>query len=131
MLNKLLKGKVRVVIPFKDEDNYDFIEIKNPSEKIIKDIKTRIVNRVNGKDDFDNNEMLEFLIKELTNVNLNIKLEELIMQDISHECKMMLFHITEIYNEIQTEVLSIIKMELSSKRVKKLEEEITLEMHQV
>jgi hypothetical protein len=131
MLNKLLKNKVRVVIPFKDEDEDYFIEIKTPTEAIIKTVKERVINRVNGNEDFDNNEILEYLINELTNIKLTTNLQDLLSQDISHECKMMLYHITEIYNEIQTEIMCMVKMELMNKKVKKLEEEVVLEMQQV
>lgn len=131
MLNKLLKNKVRVVIPFKDEDEDCFIEIKNPTENLIKTIKKRVINRIDGKEDFDNNDILEYLIKELTNIKLTTGLQDLLTQDMSHECKMMLYHITEIYNEIQTEILCMVKMELMNKKIKNAEEEIVLEMSQV
>lgn len=131
MQNKLFKKNIRVVIPFKNEEDDDFIEIKNANEYVIQKIKTKIIDRINGNDDFDNNDILEYLIKELTNVKLNMSLKELLNQDISYECKIMLYHITEIFNEIQEEILCLVKLELMSKKVSKLEEDVIVEMQQV
>lgn len=130
-MDGLIKGNVRVVIPFKDSELHEFIEIKNPNEYIIKNIKTRVIDRINGKDDFDNSEILEYLIKELTNVKLDKTINELLLEDLSHECKMLLYHITDIYNEMQEEILCVVKMDLAKKKITKLEEELVAEMQQV
>ncbi|GAA0701274.1 hypothetical protein GCM10008904_07260 [Paraclostridium ghonii] len=119
------------MIPFKDEEEECFIEIKNPTEDIIKNIKEKIISRINRNEDFDNNDIIEYLIKELTNIKLTMSLQALLTQDISYECKMMLYYITEIYNEIQTEILCMVKMELMTQKLKKLKEEVALDMQQV
>lgn len=131
MLNKLLKNKIRVIIPFKDEDSTDYIEIQNPQENVIKHVKERVIKRINGEDDFDNGEILDYLIKELTNVTLEESINDLLLKDLSYECKMLLYHITDIYNEIQSEILCLAKIEIAKKRVEKLEEEVVVEMQQV
>lgn len=131
MINKLIKSKVRVIIPFKEDDLDEFIEIRNPKEYVIKKVKERLINRIEGRDDFDNNEILEYLIKELTNIELNEPLNDLLKKDISFECKMMLFHISEIYNEIQQEMLSMMKLDIMNRKAIELEKEVALEMSQV
>lgn len=130
-INKLLRKNVRTIIPFKEDENEDYIEIKNPKEYVISKVKERIVNRIDGKDDFKDAEILEFLIKELTNIELNESLDSLLEKDLSMECKVMLFHITEIYHEIAQESMNQMKMQLIEKKTKKLEEEVVLEMSQM
>lgn len=132
MNQKLFKKSTRVIIPFKEDENDEYIEVKNPKEYTIKKVKERIINRIDGKDDFDNNEILEFLIKELTNVELECSLDELLeREELSFECKSMLYHITDIYHEIQQECLMFIKMDLMAKKSKKIEDEVVIEMGQL
>lgn len=131
MNKKLFKNKTRILIPFKEDDNEEYIEIKNPKEYTIKKVKERIINRINKKDNFDNNEILEYLINELTNIELDMPLEKLLKEDLSFECKVMLYHIMDIYNEISQECMMLMKMELTQKKTKKLEEEIISEMSSI
>lgn len=131
MQDRLFRKSVRVVIPFKDDETNEFIEIRNPDNHLSKKIRQRLVDRINGKDEFTNNEILEYLISELTNVKLNMTLEQLLEEDMSFECKMLLFHITEIYDEIQTEMLYMMKMDIMAKKNKNLEEEFVSELKQV
>lgn len=130
-LDKLLRKNVRVIIPFKEDEQDEFIEIKNPKPYVIKKVKERLINRINGKEKFNDSEILEFLINELTNIELNIGLEELLNQEISFECQMMLYHITDIFHEISQEMIMMMKMELTEKKTKKLENEVALEMSQI
>lgn len=127
----LLRKNVRVIIPFKEEEVEQFIEIKNPKPYTVKVIKERLVKRINGEETFTDGEILEFLIKELTNVELEYSLDELLDQDISFECKMLIYHITEIYHEIFQEMLVMMKLDLTEKKTRKMEEEVVLEMSQV
>lgn len=131
MLDKLLKNKVRVIIPFQNEDVTDYIEILNPNEDVIKHIKERVISRINGEDDFSNSDILDYLIKQLTNVKLEMSIDDLLLEDLSHECKMLLYHITDIYNEIQNEILCVAKMDIARQKIEKLEEEVAIEMQQV
>lgn len=127
----LLRKNVRVIIPFKEEEVEQFIEIKNPKPYTVKVIKERLVKRINGEETFTDGEILEYLIKELTNVELEYSLDELLDQDISFECKMLIYHVTEIYHEIFQEMLVMMKLDLTEKKTRKMEEEVVLEMSQV
>lgn len=130
-LQKLLRKNVRVIIPFKEDEQEEFIEVRNPKPFIVKKVKERLLNRINKKEDFKDEEILEFLIKELTNIELNEPLSELVKKDISFECEIMLYNITEIFHEISQEMMIMMKMDLMEKKTKKLENEVILEMSQI
>lgn len=127
MINKLLKKEIRTMIVLEGEEN-EYIEIKNPNEEVIKYVKENLLNKINNKEHIEENEMLEYLIKTLTNAELTIPLNELLSMELSMECKVMMYHITNIYHEIIQECMMTLKLLSMVEKTKTLEKEVSIEL---
>lgn len=75
-IDKLAGDKIRKIIEFEDaEGEIQRIEIRNPNKKV----KEELFNEVMESEEANNDDyfVLEYLIKELTNVELNKPLKEI------------------------------------------------------
>lgn len=116
-MKNLLRREIRIIIPCGDEH----IQVNNPTEEIAKQVREMIVNNMTKEKITSSDAMLEFLIKELTNVELPCKLDEFRKMDIGYEAKVMLFNITEILNELYEECNMLIKMAHNTENAKKID----------
>ncbi len=116
-MKNLLRREIRIIIPCGDEH----IQVNNPTEEIAKQVREMIVNNMTKEKITSSDAMLEFLIKELTNVELSCKLDEFRKMDIGYEAKVMLFNITEILNELYEECNMLIKMAHNTENAKKID----------
>ncbi len=116
-MKNLLRREIRIIIPCGDEH----IQVNNPTEEIAKQVREMIVNNMTKEKITSSDAMLEFLIKELTNIELPCKLDEFRKMDIGYEAKVMLFNITEILNELYEECNMLIKMAHNTENAKKID----------
>lgn len=94
-VQSLLKKEIRAVIPYRDEEgNEQKIIIKNPSEALK---RQTLKDFADGRNE---DEILGFLFSQLTNIELNLSLEELKTMDLSYELECVFYHMTCILNEI-------------------------------
>ena len=94
-VQNLLKKEIRAVIPYRDEEgNEQNIVIKNPSETLK---RQTLKDFADGRNE---DEILGFLFSQLTNIELNLSLEELKTMDLSYELECVFYHMTCILNEI-------------------------------
>lgn len=94
-VQSLLKKEIRAVIPYRDEEGKEQkIIIKNPSETLK---RQTLKDFADGRNE---DEILGFLFSQLTNIELNLSLEELKTMDLSYELECVFYHMTCILNEI-------------------------------
>lgn len=118
-MKKLIRNEIRTIIPMGNEK----IIVKNPTNDNIKHIQECLLKTVEGGEDFTLSN-IEYLINQLTNIELECSVEELLKKDLSNECKVMLYHINSIYHEIAQEFMLNMKLLLASEKTKSLELEV-------
>lgn len=132
-VDKLMKDEVRAIIPFTDENGKEeYIEVRNPDKKTKEEILNKIwAGMENQELALSQEDILKMLIDKLTNIELNIEIEDLINGNISSELETVMYYIGQIENELtasllmNTEVkLGQLKNEILQDRVLKETEEI-------
>lgn len=130
-MNRLMRRDVRVIIPIKEDEENGFIEVQNPKDYVVDYIKNIIVenisNGVTGQGDL---KLLEYLIDNLTNIELTSPLEDLLEMEVSYEFKVLLYHIRTILEEINQEVFMMMKMKIEKEKTAKLEREVLAMMEE-
>lgn len=101
-INSLVQNEVRAVIPFiNDEGKNEHIIVKNPTRELREELSNLIYK---GMEDasikVDEEELVAKLMNELTNIELNMTIKELMNINLSYELESVFFHLTEILNEI-------------------------------
>lgn len=103
-VDSLLKEEIRAIVPFKTNEGKDEkIVIYNPSESL----KQEVINMFyvgidNPEKKVSENEIIKFLFDKITNIELNMPLDEIKEKEISYELECVLYHVTSIFNEIVT-----------------------------
>lgn len=103
-VDSLLKEEIRAIVPFKTNEGKDEkIVIYNPSESL----KQEVINMFyvgidNPEKKVSENEIIKFLFDKITNIELNMSLDEIKEKEISYELECVLYHVTSIFNEIVT-----------------------------
>lgn len=132
-VNKLMQDELRVIIPVVDENGKEeYIEVRNPDKKTKEEILNKIWAGMENPDlALSQEDILKMLINKLTNIELNIEIEDLINGNISSELETVMYYIGQIENELtasllmNTEVkLGQLKNEILQDRVLKETEEI-------
>ncbi len=106
-VSNLLKEDIKAIIPIMENGVENYIEVKKIQQKEVND---KIVKIIEGSIDdpskrINDVEIMEMLIKELTNIELNIPLSELLEMECSYELEMVLFHVSEILAQIENKIL--------------------------
>lgn len=100
-IDKLAGDKIRKIIEFEDsEGETQIIEVKNPSRKV----KEELFNDVLSEDLDDDYQVLEYLIKELTNVELTVPLREI---DLDEDYVNLAYY--EMIKEISSIVVELVR----------------------
>ncbi|HBF8123426.1 TPA: hypothetical protein KQF10_001650 [Clostridioides difficile] len=132
-VDKLIQDEVRAIIPIVDESGKEeYIEVRNPDKETKEEILNKIwVGMENPDLALSQEDILKMLIDKLTNIELNIEIEDLINGNISSELETVMYYIGQIENELtasllmNTEVkLGQLKNEILQDRVLKETEEI-------
>ena len=131
-VSKLLKEDIKAIIPVIENGVENYIEVKNPTkelnDKIAKMIEESIDNPIKQISD---TEIMEILIKELTNIELNIPLGELLEMECSYEFEMVLFHISEILAQIENKMLMNAKILTTRVRNNDLKKSVSKEIEEI
>lgn len=132
-VDKLIQDEVRAIIPIVDENGKEeYIEVRNPDKKTKEEILNKIWAGMENPDlALSQEDILKMLINKLTNIELNIEIEDLVDGNISSELEIVMYYIGQIENELtasllmNTEVkLGQLKNEILQDRVLKETEEI-------
>lgn len=130
-VSNLLKDEIKAIIPVVKDGVESYIEIKNPTkevnDKIVKIIEESIENPNKVISDI---EIMEMLIEDLTNIELNMSLSELLEMERSYEFEMVLFHISEILVQIENKILMNIKILNTKVKTNELRKLIAEEINQ-
>ena len=129
-MNRLMRRDVRVIIPVKEDEKDTFVEVLNPKEHVIEYIKGIIVDNISEGMTSDDSRLMEYLIDNLTNIELAMPLEDLLETDLSNECKVLIYHIRNILEEIKQEVFMMMKMKMEKEKTNKLEQEVLAMMEE-
>lgn len=105
-VSNLLKEEIKAIIPFMENGVENYIEVKNPTKEVTNKIASIIEESIENPNKTINDiEIMEVLIKDLTNIDLNIPLNELLEMECSYELEMVLFHISEILAQIENKII--------------------------
>ena len=131
-VSNLLKEDIKAIIPIMENGVENYIEVKNPT----KEVDDKIVKIIEGSIDdpskrINDIEIMEILIKELTNIELNIPLGELLEMECSYEFEMVLFHISEILAQIENKMLMNAKILTTRVRNNDLKKSVSKEIEEV
>lgn len=129
-MNRLMRRDVRVIIPVKEDEKDVFVEVLNPKEHVVEYIKGSIVDSISEGMTSDDSRLMEYLIDNLTNIELAMPLEDLLETDLSYECKVLIYHIRNILEEIKQEVFMMMKMKMEKEKTSKLEREVLAMMEE-
>ncbi|HHN8453059.1 TPA: hypothetical protein ACRRXE_003893 [Clostridioides difficile] len=132
-VDKLMKDEVRAVIPFTDENGKEeYIEVRNPDNETKEEILNKIwVGMENPDLALSQEDILKMLVDKLTNIELNIDIQDVIDGNISSELETTMYYIGQIENELTASLLmnTVVKLgqmknEILQDRVLKETEEI-------
>lgn len=105
-VSNLLKEEIKAIIPFMENGVENYIEIKNPTKEVNDKIVGIIEESIENPNETINDiEIMEMLIKDLTNIDLNIPLSELLEMECSYELELVLFHVSEILAQIENKII--------------------------
>lgn len=131
-VSNLLKDDIKAIIPIMENGVENYIEVKNPTKEINDKIVKIIEESIDDPNKRINNvEIMETLIKELTNIELNIPLSELLEMECSYELEMVLFHVSEILAQIENKILMNAKILTTKVRNSDLRKSVSKEIKEV
>lgn len=131
-VSKLLKEDIKAIIPVIENGVENYIEVKNPTKELNDRIAKMIEESIdNPSKQINDTEVMEILIKELTNIELNIPLSELLEMECSYEFEMVLFHISEILAQIENKMLMNAKILTTRVRNNDLKKSVSKEIEEV
>ncbi|MCC0678501.1 MULTISPECIES: hypothetical protein [unclassified Clostridioides] len=106
-VDKLMQDEVRAIIPIVDENGKEeYIEVRNPDKKTKEEILNKIwVGMENPDLALSQEDILKMLVDKLTNIELNIEIEDLINGNISSELETVMYYIGQIENELTASLL--------------------------
>lgn len=132
-IDKLMQDEIRAIIPVIGEDgNEEYIEVRNPSKETKEEILNKILVGMENPDlALSQGDILTMLVEKLTNIELNIDIQDVIDGRVSSELETTMYHICQIENELtasffmNAEVkLGQMKNEILQERALKEDEEI-------
>lgn len=131
-VSKLLKEDIKAIIPVIENGVENYIEVKNPTKELNNKIAKMIEESIdNPSKQINDTEVMEILIKELTNIELNIPLSELLEMECSYEFEMVLFHISEILAQIENKMLMNAKILTTRVRNNDLKKSVSKEIEEI
>lgn len=106
-ISKLVQDEIRATIPYiTDDGKKEFIIIKNPMKSTKEELGNIIWKGIeNPEESKSNSDLIAILFEKLTNIDLNLNIDDLMENEISYELNVVLFYLTEILTEITNEVL--------------------------
>ncbi|HBG0180693.1 TPA: hypothetical protein KPC06_002657 [Clostridioides difficile] len=132
-VDKLIQDKVRAIIPIVDENGKEeYIEVRNPDKKTKEDILNKIwVGMENPDLALSQEEILKMLIDKLTNIELNIEIENLINSEVSSELETVMYYIGQIENELTASLLMNTEVKLGQMKNEILQDRVLKETEEI
>lgn len=124
---KIKQDLVRVVlVDYDSNGKEEKIAIQNPSRKVKKKVFDFIKDHHETEDDEDKMyEVMEYMIDQLVDIELNVRLNEIDIEDCSFMFKCIIHEINMIFEELSHEYMMTLRMNLLLQK-RKLEEGLLL-----
>ncbi|HFL2524714.1 TPA: hypothetical protein ACG3IY_001178 [Clostridioides difficile] len=132
-VDKLIQDEVRAIIPIIDENGKEeYIEVRNPDKETKEEILNKIwVGMENPDLALSQEDILKMLIDKLTNIELNIEIEDLINGNISSELETVMYHIGQIENELTASLLMNTEVKLGQMKNEILQDRVLKETEEI
>ncbi|EMM8015756.1 hypothetical protein M3F36_016935 [Clostridioides difficile] len=132
-VDKLMKDEVRAVIPFTDENGKEeYIEVRNPDNETKEEILNKIwVGMENPDLALSQEDILKMLVDKLTNIELNIDIQDVIDGNISSELETTMYYIGQIENELTASLLMNTEVKLGQMKNEILQDRVLKETEEI
>ncbi|HBH2317579.1 TPA: hypothetical protein KRN70_001501 [Clostridioides difficile] len=132
-VDKLIQDEVRAIIPIIDENGKEeYIEVRNPDKETKEEILNKIwVGMENPDLALSQEDILKMLIDKLTNIELNIEIEDLINGNISSELENVMYYIGQIENELTASLLMNTEIKLGQMKNEILQDRVLRETEEI
>ncbi|HBE8640387.1 TPA: hypothetical protein KM425_002108 [Clostridioides difficile] len=132
-VDKLIQDEVRAIIPIVDESGKEeYIEVRNPDKETKEEILNKIWVGMESPDlALSQEDILEMLIDKLTNIELNIEIEDLINGNISSELENVMYYIGQIENELTASLLMNTEIKLGQMKNEILQDRVLKETEEI
>lgn len=132
-VDKLIQDEVRAIIPIVDESGKEeYIEVRNPDKETKEEILNKIwIGMENPDLALSQEDILKMLIDKLTNIELNIEIEDLINGNISSELETVMYHIGQIENELTASLLMNTEVKLGQLKNEILQDRVIKETEEI
>ncbi|WP_131793804.1 hypothetical protein, partial [Clostridioides difficile] len=132
-VDKLIQDEVRAIIPIIDENGKEeYIEVRNPDKETKEEILNKIwVGMENPDLALSQEDILKMLIDKLTNIELNIEIEDLVDSNISSELETVMYHICQIENELTASLLMNTDVKLGQMKNEILQDRVLKETEEI
>ncbi|EGT5004853.1 hypothetical protein ACF12F_003018 [Clostridioides difficile] len=132
-VDKLIQDKVRAIIPIVDENGKEeYIEVRNPDKKTKEDILNKIwVGMENPDLALSQEDILKMLVDKLTNIELNIDIQDVIDGNISSELETTMYYIGQIENELTASLLMNTEVKLGQMKNEILQDRVLKETEEI
>ncbi|WP_332848839.1 hypothetical protein [Clostridioides difficile] len=132
-VDKLIQDEVRAIIPIIDENGKEeYIEVRNPDKETKEEILNKIwVGMENPDLALSQEDILKMLIDKLTNIELNIEIEDLVDGNISSELENVMYYIGQIENELMASLLMNTEIKLGQMKNEILQDRVLKETEEI
>ncbi|HBF7899113.1 hypothetical protein KLL36_11515 [Clostridioides difficile] len=132
-VDKLIQDEVRAIIPIIDENGKEeYIEVRNPDKETKEEILNKIWTGMENPDlALSQEDILKMLIDKLTNIELNIEIEDLINGNISSELETAMYYIGQIENELTASLLMNTEVKLGQMKNEILQDRVLKETEEI
>lgn len=132
-VDKLIQDEVRAIIPIVDESGREeYIEVRNPDKETKEEILNKIWTGMENPDlALSQEDILKMLINKLTNIELNIEIEDLINGNISSELETVMYYIGQIENELTASLLMNTEVKLGQLKNEILQDRVIKETEEI
>lgn len=132
-VDKLIQDEVRAIIPIIDENGKEeYIEVRNPDKETKEEILNKIwVGMENPDLALSQEDILKMLIDKLTNIELNIEIQDVIDGNISSELETVMYYIGQIENELTASLLMNTEVKLGQMKNEILQDRVLKETEEI
>ncbi|AUO78233.1 TPA: hypothetical protein KRE09_002196 [Clostridioides difficile] len=132
-VDKLIQDEVRAIIPIIDENGKEeYIEVRNPDKETKEEILNKIwVGMENPDLALSQEDILKMLVDKLTNIELNIDIQDVIDGNISSELETTMYYIGQIENELTASLLMNTDVKLGQMKNEILQDRVLKETEEI
>ncbi|MBH8021648.1 hypothetical protein I6C29_18425, partial [Clostridioides difficile] len=125
--------EVRAIIPIIDENGKEeYIEVRNPDKETKEEILNKIwVGMENPDLALSQEDILKMLVDKLTNIELNIDIQDVIDGNISSELETTMYYIGQIENELTASLLMNTEVKLGQMKNEILQDRVLKETEEI